>query len=58
MTDTTIHCESCGEQVTLRRTENRTLRIGCSCTERPLKVSRVLPDEWTLQQHRNTVTPE
>jgi len=46
MTGTTIYCEQCEEQVTLRRTENRALRIGCPCSTRSLKVARVLPEPW------------
>jgi len=46
MTDDTIHCESCGEQVTLQRGERNGLLIGCPCSTRSLKVARVLPKEW------------
>jgi len=46
MTDTTIYCAQCEEQVTLRRGENNGLRIACACSTRSLKVARVLPQEW------------
>lgn len=44
---TVMECADCGEEVTLGRSEHRTLRVVCACDGRSVKMSELLPGSWS-----------
>jgi len=43
----TLTCEECGEDVTLGRSEHRTLRATCGCDGLAVEVSELVPTGWS-----------